>query len=193
MRSSPSGSTGNLIGRLYANTRVTYISYSNGYAKISYDGYTGYISCSGGLDHNYVWTTPKSGVSVVTSGWSQAPGEGGGGDDPIPSGKTFDHYEAVAAHHHTNIYSGNVTIYVQMDDSNNHVSISCTPVSASSWSNYYSQSVQNPSAIDDVYHYDSSYPNNLAVIIMYRVWYKDNATGASSYEAKYGYVTSEAF
>lgn len=189
MRSSPSGSTGNLIGRLYCNTKVTYISYSNGYAKVSYDGYTGYISCSGGLDHNYVWTTPKSGVSVVTTGWSQAPGEGG--DDPVPSGKTFDHYEATASIHHANVYSGRPTIQVQMYDSSDHVPITSNPVSASSWSNYYSQADQNPKAIYDVYH--TNYANNLPVIIQYRVWYRDNATSQLSYEVKYGYVVSEAF
>ena len=62
-------SSSNVIGRLYSNTRVTYVgTYDNGnWIKVTYDGHTGYIVGT------FVHTTPKANTSVVTTGWYAAP------------------------------------------------------------------------------------------------------------------------
>ena len=90
LRPYAGASGSNYTGQLKSNTKVQLISYADNWAYVYYSGYYGYVSCSGGLNHNFVWTTPKSGKTVVTSGWAKAPG--GGGSGPETGDEDYPYY-----------------------------------------------------------------------------------------------------
>ncbi len=193
IRKTASGSTSNLLGRLYCNTKVQLISYANGYACVSYDGYTGYISCSGGIDHNYVWSTPKSGKTVVTSGWAQAP-SGGGGDDPTP-GKTITKV-TISSVAHNSSSAGSLTVSVCSATSSNNMPTSKTAayVNSTTWNlpiasgGYRTTSSSVSSYLKAVVnghyagHAGSSHSSMLTVRVVVSVDYSDGSSSTECVE-----------
>lgn len=192
MRKTASGSTSNLLGRLYCNTKVQLISYANGYAYVSYDGYTGYISCSGGIDHNYVWSTPKSGKTIVTSGWSQAPS--GGGDDPTP-GKTITKV-TISSVAHNSSSAGSLTVSVCSATSSNNMPTSKTAayVNSTTWNlpiasgGYRTTSSSVSSYLKAVVnghyagHAGSSHSSMLTIRVVVSVEYSDGSSSTECVE-----------
>ena len=193
MRKTASGSTSNLLGRLKCNTMVQLISYANGYACVSYDGYTGYISCSGGVGSNYVWYTPKAGVTVVTSGWAEAP-SGGGGDDPTP-GKTITKVTISSIAHNVSS-AGSLTVSVCSATSSNNIPTSKTAsyVNSTTWNlpiasgGYRTTSSSVSSYLKAVVnghyagHAGSSHSSMLTIRVVVSVEYNDGSSSTECVE-----------